>query len=358
MGSKWTEEEITILKNNCNTNDIHELSLLIRNKTISQITKKLSLLGLKYKKVDKSKYKNLNQVFKDYKRILNAEIVRFIKDYPVQYDVLLFKYYIKKKNIIVNKDFLYNIYFSKLLKEAKLYSRVKKKWKSCFEFITACFPQYHLKEYKFKYLQVREGFWEKDYNCFDNIKEGIKKAKHDNMILYDKDILTLEFNLLYKYFHKSMIFFRGVSILEKYLTFHNIEYVDSNSYYYKNIRFDSKEEMCVYKILNNYLNVDKNKKPFLSKKQKYIPDFISNYKNYKIIIEYFGLYKKQPKDKIFVEYNKKTKDKIEYFNNLQGYYFISLFPSDLKNNFEGVRNKLMSFFVDNFNIDLKEASNL
>lgn len=114
-------------------------------------------------------YANLNDVFVDYKKLLNGEIKRFRRQYHLNYDIILFKYYLKKNSIIPTKEWVYNIHFANFLKECKLWSRIKKKWHSSFEFISACFPKYNLKEYNFKTLQVREGFWLKDYNCYDNI---------------------------------------------------------------------------------------------------------------------------------------------------------------------------------------------
>lgn len=43
---------------------------------------------------------------------------------------------------------------------------------------------------------------------------------------------------------------------------------------------------------------------------------------------------------MFVDYNKKTERKIDFFNSLKDYIFIAIFPQDLKNNFEGLKNKL------------------
>ena len=73
--------------------------------------------------------------------------------------------------------------------------------------------------------------------------------------------------------------------------------------------------------------------------ENYIPDFyIKNKKP--IIIEYFGMYNETNRNKIFIDYNKKTERKIEFFNSLKDYVFIAIFPQDLKNNFEGLKNKL------------------
>ena len=75
------------------------------------------------------------------------------------------------------------------------------------------------------------------------------------------------------------------------------------------------------------------------------PDFIIH-NNKNIIVEYFGLYVEDFKNsKILKSYHDKTKRKINFFNNLQVYNFIDLYPEDLKNDFEGVRNKLAPFIM-------------
>uniref|UniRef100_UPI0035A1569F hypothetical protein n=1 Tax=Clostridium sp. TaxID=1506 RepID=UPI0035A1569F len=116
----------------------------------------------------------------------------------------------------------YNIHFVDVLIKAKLWSRIKKKWHSCFEFISQCFPELKLKEYNFKTLQVREGFWDKDYNCFDMINYGIEQAIKDFYISSPVDILLFNLADIYKYFHKSMIYYRGMGIFYKYFNHKNI----------------------------------------------------------------------------------------------------------------------------------------
>jgi len=347
---KWTDEEIELLKDNCSNKDVLELSYIL-NKSQEQIWRKIYKLNLKCKKIDKSEYHNLNEVFIDYKRLLNNEIKKFKKDYNIKYDTILFKYYLKINDINITKDFVYNIYFSKLLKDAKLYSRIKKKWHSCFEFITKCFPEMKLKEYNFKTLQVREGFWDKDYNCFENIKEGINNALKDKIIEDKKEILLFDKDTMQKYFHKSMLYFRGVCILEKFLSFYNIKHDKLN--YYNNIRFDSFEELKLYKYINTLILILKNNKiMFNNNLVRYKPDFFIYFNNKIIIIEYFGMFKEKPHNQTYQTYKDKTIAKIKYYNKLDNYLFIDFYPNDLKNNFKGVRDKLTSFFMSNFNVDI------
>lgn len=354
----WSDEEIEILKMNANHRDIYDLERLLGfNKTRRQIYKKLSNLGLNTNRAKVIKYQGLPEVFKDYKRILDGEIKGFTKQYPKEYDIILFKYYLKRTNINPTKEWVYNLHFSKFLRECKLWSRIKKQWYFSFEFISACFPRYNLKEYDFKILQVREGFWDKDYNCFDNIREGIKRLYRDGIIQHDSQILNLDFNTIYQYFSRTMIYYKGIGILYAYLDFFNIKY--NKRLIHDEIKFDSMEELSVYKYIkhNFFQNIEKYKGTmFYNKKnnESYIPDFIIKDKN--IIIEYFGLYVNREHEFI-KDYRNKTHRKIKYFNNIEGYEFIDLYPDDLKNDFEGVRNKLTPFIMQKKGSDCDGETN-
>lgn len=330
MSTIWSDQEIDFLKRESKKYTVYEIKKILNNKTERQIYQKLHKLKLKYKYVCKSKYLNLNEVFIDYRRLLRGDIKKFKKDYLINYDIFLFKYYLNKNNIIPSEDWVYNIHFSKLLKQAKLHSRIKKKWHSCYDFIACCFPKYNLKEYNFKTLQVRQGFWSKDYNCYMNIREGIVNAKKDKVIKNEDEILDMNLSEVYKYFHKSMIYFRKMKILCQYLKSKGFDISATN--YYNNIRFDSLEEKKVYKhICNNNIHIIKNKRKFYNAvyDEGYIPDFIVDNN---IIVEYFGLYDTTSKSDICKKYCKKTKRKVDFFNNLTDYKFLDLYPEDLYKN--------------------------
>lgn len=125
---------------------------------------------------------------------------------------------------------------------------------------------------------------------------------------------------------------------------------------YKNMKFDSNQELDVFKYIeSNFTDkIIKNSKRYYNEKydEKYIPDFIIELGKKTIIIEYFGMYKVYMKNDIFKTYTEKADRKIEYFNSLEDVYFIPLFPEDLNSKFKGVRDKLTSFCMSK-NIDLK-----
>lgn len=79
------------------------------------------------------------------------------------------------------------------------------------------------------------------------------------------------------------------------------------------------------------------------------PDFVIEYvdidnKKVKldkpIIIEYYGYYKPDNLHHIFVEYIKKMNVKNKFYNFRDDIMFVDLYPNDLKNNCEGVKNKI------------------
>ena len=129
---------------------------------------------------------------------------------------------------------------------------------------------------------------------------------------------------------------------------------------YDGIKFSSIEERNVYIFIKNFnINIDKcfrkNGYYFYNNKydEHYIPDYVVN-KN--IIIEYYGWFLPSFKNKRILQYIEKTHRKNEYYKSNSDIYFIDLYPADIKNNFEGVRNKLTSFFMDNFSIDINKLN--
>lgn len=134
---------------------------------------------------------------------------------------------------------------------------------------------------------------------------------------------------------------------------------------FDNKKADSREEAKVYNFIKNNYNVDLNiigrnkKRKMYNEKENeyYIPDFyISKYNNINLskilYIEYFGMFRDNPHNEIFVDYKNKTYRKEEFYRSKDDIYFISLYPEDLKNNFAGLKQKFESFFITNFNIEL------
>jgi hypothetical protein len=80
-------------------------------------------------------------------------------------------------------------------------------------------------------------------------------------------------------------------------------------------------------------------------KEKYYPDFeILSLLDKPIIIEYYGLYdlRKSPNEMVY-KYMKKTDRKNDFYRQNNNIYFVDLYPSDLANNCEGIKNKINKY---------------
>ena len=126
---------------------------------------------------------------------------------------------------------------------------------------------------------------------------------------------------------------------------------------YDGVKCDSKQEIMVYESIKRDLNVEGICAIGSTHSGKYTykynginkmcPDFvIDNYKDIElvkpIIIEYYGLYLKnyQGELSMFKNYQDKIILKNNYYQSRVDIIFIDLYPYDLKNNCEGVKNKL------------------
>jgi predicted nuclease of restriction endonuclease-like RecB superfamily len=91
----------------------------------------------------------------------------------------------------------------------------------------------------------------------------------------------------------------------------------------------------------------------LKENERYFPDFIIEGYDKKIYIEYYGLYTKNSSNHaILNSYRNKTNRKNCFYYSSNDYYFIDIYPSDLKNNFNGVDEKLTSFFMNKLGLKL------
>jgi hypothetical protein len=286
-----------------------------------------------------------------YREVLNNNIDNYCKITLNKNQLkLLFKYYIRKyKNHLTREDWL-NTIIGNLLDEAKLKSQVKKQYHSYYDFIVECFPKYNFKQWEFKYLNVSEGFWENKYNRMYCVRNGIDKLFKDKVIDNVKEILGLDIQFIYTYFHKTLITYYGKSVLLEYLSFIKINIDDYNPRIYNGILFDSIEEKEVYKYFLENLNVViyKNKEKWFNElyDEGYIHDFVITHINNKplykpMIVEYFGLYNNNYE---FNGYNQKTQRKTEFYQSLNNIQFLGIYPQDIKDNFRGLQEKLVVLF--------------
>lgn len=156
-----------------------------------------------------------------------------------------------------------------------------------------------------------------------------------------------EYKIHFKHTFKSSIYFILKEVYPEY-NFQPIEF--NNNIAFDNILLNSKEELVVYEFIKRNLKfsikaigLKKNRKYYNEEyNEYYCPDFIIDINNKKIIIEYFGLFRKtEINHSMGKGYYDKTLRKNKFFKLLgNDVYFISLFPEDLKNKCEGIKNKL------------------
>jgi hypothetical protein len=124
---------------------------------------------------------------------------------------------------------------------------------------------------------------------------------------------------------------------------------------------DSLEELKVYEFLKKQMNLTyiiNNSQtrsgkfiyyPKSKKYNKFCPDFAIEYINYNnkkikllkpIIIEYYGMYDNKSNNEIWKNYRIKTKYKNKFYKSINNIIFIDLYSMDLKNNYEGIKNKI------------------
>lgn len=367
--NKWSNDEIDLLIELYPIKTNGELVNYFEGRTETSIYYKAKRLGLNKKydwrynnlsninsrnlyNIKDKNNPNLRDVFIIYKGILNEDIgsfQKYIGNISKQQLVLIYRYYNRKNNIIINKEYFINNFIGKLLNDAKIKSAVKKKFHSYYDFIVYCYPNLELKQWEMKKLDVKTNFWDNKYNRFWCIREGLNNLINDHKIDELSESLELDNEVLYEYMSSTLLYYYTKNCIREYLDF--IKYGYNKSNIYNGIRFDSSQEKQVYKFI--YDNITNNIQKCFKKdgflfineeyNERYIPDFYIKNSDNIILIEYFGMYKIKDNNPRFKEYRERTERKINYYNSLNNIIFISLFPNDLQLSFEGVKNKLTPF---------------
>jgi len=235
---------------------------------------------------------------------------------------------------------------------------------SPYNLLYLAYPELNIKTWEM--VHTKCNYWI-DYNNFLEVVRYFYNTIPDNNLelyfneKYLKDFLP-KLNRAKESYYRS---YTWQKILEDIDIYYDFKYNKA----YDNTILNSNEEVLLYNYFHNILNL-KNIKSigfkrsgkyiFTNNKTKLCPDFVLDNKNIlnkPLIIEYYGLFNKKriiinsKTDVIINEYIDKTLRKNEFYKNNQDIYFIDLYPKDLKNKFEGVKNKLTSFFMEH-NIDL------
>ncbi|MDD4299000.1 MAG: hypothetical protein PHS98_05180 [Bacilli bacterium] len=177
------------------------------------------------------------------------------------------------------------------------------------------------------------------------IENVIKCDTRDDILRLTLKILE-EYKIHFKHTFTSSIYLLLKEIYPEY-NFQSSEF--NNNIAYDNTLLNSKEELLIYEFIKKYLKLPikaiglKKKYKYYNAKcnEYYCPDFIIEMNNKKTIVEYFGLFRETDINHIMGKgYHDKTLRKIEFYKSINNIDFIDLYPEDLKNNLQGVRDKL------------------
>jgi hypothetical protein len=206
---------------------------------------------------------------------------------------------------------------------------------------------------QWEFYHVTNNYWDDPNNVRIALIWFVDQMKKDNIITNLEDLNNININ-------KCLIKYKLATLNLKYDIPFMLTMIYGNKINYHNYKnrisdiddtkLDSIEEKQIHDlIIKNIKNVNKPKKSndykFVNKKHNegYIPDWIINEN---LIVEYFGLYVDKPVNDYQEGYKNKTIRKIEYYNTLENYKFIPLFPKDLKNNYIGIINKFKNYEIN------------
>jgi len=275
----------------------------------------------------------------------------------------ILKYVIMNEMCFDNRNKILNIVLNDF-KKYRLNGMLYKFHKSIYELIIYLFPDYNIKQWELS--ATTDNCWDIKENANDYLKWFIKeKLGVDNIIDFKSEIPKIftigELRRINEHILNHIIHTKNY--YNSYYEWFNTLFPElklSPDDFKEHIskdgkRLNSLEELKVYETIKYDLKINitptysKNKHYTYHNEQEnenYVPDFIiKKLKDKIIVVEYFGLYKENNSHKIFVNYFNKTKRKVTYFQNNKDIYFIGLYPDDLKNNFEGVKNKITSFLI-------------
>lgn len=231
-------------------------------------------------------------------------------------------------------------------------------------------------------------FWESETNRNEALKDlifnklNIKNIEKDIPKYINGVYLKIEYpgiiQVCNKYYGSTNFYKWCINIFPKYKNVWTEENFGKIYLAFDGSKCNSMEERILYEFIKKEINkyikaigISRNKKYRfdISEDDRYnkiYPDFVIEYidkNNIKtqfkkpIIIEYYGLYNENHNNKISKIYYEKTIFKENFYKSRDDIYYIGIFPKDFKKKFQGVREKLTSFFMSNFNIDITKINN-
>lgn len=258
-----------------------------------------------------------------------------------QEGIEIFKRFISEMNIEINDKFLYNNWESLMSK-----SRLSQFKNDILGFVVDLYD----KEYAgYLFNITAHNYYKKKDNLVFDMKYFVEKdlcIPIEKIPLYvTKYSLKQKSNTLYNLLRRDNRIFKN--LFEWIDACYPGKFIrsdfDLNPY---RSRFDSLEEAQVYeeliKITKGVIynpRDDENRVEIMGM----VPDFIIHTNNGCYLTEYFGLYSENTHNSDRLRnYMRKHSVKIEKYKELEslGYKYLFIYPKDLKNNFEGLKNKV------------------
>lgn len=261
------------------------------------------------------------------------------------------RYVIKEVMKLSSKEEIISISQKDLIKFKISFSRSSFVLGSPLKLVSICFPE--IKISNWEYEHSGNNFW----NKYENFLEALLFFHNENLEIlnsfgYDSVFNTQFLEESFSKLHRAKESYYREKTWENCLKDLGIDgdFKADNRISYDGNVMDSFEEKLLYDFLHQNLNIkvinigrERSGKYFFYDKKnnkRYAPDFLLKRDNKKdVIIEYFGMYCNRNSE-MFSNYREKTHQKIEYFNSKDDIVFISLFKSDFKNKYQGVKEKI------------------
>lgn len=213
-----------------------------------------------------------------------------------------------------------------------------------------CFPEYDLLTWRF--YKIPQGYWDKKEHRILALKDFIENVAQIS-------IEDIPLNITSGFLHDNTPKLHYVSI--KYYKgnlFNWINEIYPNIFRYEDFtenigkdgtRLDSRDEVKIHNLfldcfnkVEHFENMNDKKNQLHNKNSNeyYVPDWILDEN---IIVEYFGLYAPHRNTKFSKKYLLRTYKKIEFYNSYceqNEFIFVDLYPDDMKNNLQGIKDKL------------------
>jgi len=248
--------------------------------------------------------------------------------------------YIKFNNVVIDDIFNYGGYHE-LLKESKVLSKYYRhvSIELILKLYDNKYPAYMFKNGNVNYWKSKEN---RIKEMIFYIENDLKVENLDKLPLYlTKGILNnsnrILYHLLPKYYSGELYNWVNECYPDRF------DPKDFNIFYRRD-EFDSLEEGYIHAVLKNkfgkslfYNHGDGSQKLTLS---GYQPDWVVLSEK-PIIIEYFGMYViRDHKNTMLDQYVEKSDKKMSYYDSLEHYDKIYLFPKDVRDDCSGVKDKI------------------